>query len=513
MKKHNKKPVFKSYEQCQQMLLPPSFDELIETKHPVRIVNRIIESIDLATLYEQYEGGGASSYSPRMMLKVIIYGYLSNIYSSRKIESAVKENIHYMWLSGMQRPDHNSINRFRSDKLNAVIKDLFSKIVIMLNEEGLLSIKDVYTDGTKIEANANKYTFVWGKAIKTRTEKIASQIEDLWRYAEEVTKEELMDTSPTSYKEISSEKIKETIDKINESLKGHKIHPKIKQKLKRVKEAWPEQLERYKEQEEILQGRNSYSKTDKDATFMRMKDDHMGNGQLKAGYNWQISTNEQFIVNYTVHQSAGDTVTLIEHLQEHERLYGTMPEELTADAGYGSEENYKYADDNGIEAFIKYNYFHKEETKRWKQDISKSQNLYYNPDQDCYYCPMGQQMSCIGEFSSFSKTGFKQTTKKYQAKDCHGCPLRGACHKAKDNRIIEVNHNANNFKSRVKALLTSPKGLEKRSKRSIEPEPVFGNIKHNKGFKRLMLRGLEKVQIELGLISIAHNLAKMACLS
>jgi len=510
MKKIRKKPVFKSYNQDQQMLLPPSLDEMIEANHPVRIVNQVVDRIDIKSLYSQYEGGGASSYHPRMMLKVIIYSYLSNIYSSRKIESALRENIYFMWLSGMNKPDHNSINRFRSERLKPIIKELFSEIVQLMNREGILDIKDIYTDGTKIEANANKYTFVWGKSLKKRKEKIAEQIKELWRYSEEVSKQELMDNNPTSYKEIDAEKVREMIDKINESLRDKPIDKKIKEKLRRVKREWPKQLEKNKEQSSKLKGRNSYSKTDEDATFMRMKEDHMGNGQLKAGYNWQISTNNQYIVNYTVHQTAGDTVTLIEHLQEYERLYGFMPEQITADAGYGSQENYTFTEAKGIESYIKYNYFHKEQSKKWKQDISKSQNLYYNKDKDCYYCPIGQTMNLIGEYTIKTKTGFEQRVKKYQAINCNGCPMRGACNKSQENRIIEVNHRANQYRAKAKRMLTAPKGIEKRKRRSIEPETVFGNIKHNKKFRRLMLRGIEKVKVELGLISISHNIAKMA---
>lgn len=510
MKKGRAKPVFKSYDQGQQMLLPPSIDEMIAANHPVRIVNKVIDKLNLAVLYKQYEGGGASSYDPRMMLKIIIYAYLSNIYSSRKIEAALKENIHFMWLSGMSSPDHNSLNRFRSEKLKPVIKQLFSALVILFNQEGLLSIKDIYNDGTKIEANANKYTFVWGKSIQTRKKKIAEQIDALWKYAEDVTKQELTDTLPTCYKDIDAEKVEETIEKINESLQGKKIDPKVRQKLNRVKKSWPEQLNRYEEQEQKLKGRNSYSKTDEDATFMRMKDDHMQNGQLKAGYNWQISTSEQFIVNYTVHQTASDTVTLIEHLREYKKLYGSMPEQLTADSGYGSEENYKFAEDNNIEAFVKYNSFHKEESKKWKHDIRRSQNLHYNKNEDCYYCPMGQRMSFMEESKTKSKTGFEQTVKKYQAVNCKGCPLRGACHDGAGNRIIAVNHKANKYKVKAKELLLSSIGLEKRKRRSIEPETVFGNIKQNKGFRRLMLRGIEKVKIELGLLAMSHNIAKLA---
>jgi Asp-tRNA(Asn)/Glu-tRNA(Gln) amidotransferase C subunit len=387
---------------------------------------------------------------------------------------------------------------------------MFSEIVKMLNKEGLLSIKDIYTDGTKLEANANRYSFVWGKSLQSRKEKMAQQIEELWQYAEQVSKEELLDTSPACHKAINPESVRETVAKIEEKLHGHEVDKKVAKKIKHIKQNWPEQLEKYREQEKALEGRNSYSKTDKDATFMRMKEDHLQNGQLKPAYNWQISTNKQFIVNYTVHQTAGDTTTLIPHLLEHNLLYGEMPEEITADAGYGSEENYEFAKKNEIDAYIKYNYFHKEETKKCKEDISRQDNLYYDEDKDIFICPMGQPMRKTGENKKLSAAGYEQTIAKYEAADCSRCPMRGACHKGKDNRIIEVNHNVRKHRKRAKEMLTSQKGLTKRSRRCVEPETVFGNIKHNKNFKRFMLRGLKKVEIEAGLMAIAHNLAKMA---
>ena len=235
MQTTSKRPVFKPVNQNQQMLLPPSLEDFISVNHPVRIVNEVINKISLKKLYDTYQGGGTSSYDPRMMLKVLVYSYMCNIYSSRKIEAALHENVYFMWLSGMNKPDHNSINRFRSDRLKGILKELFSEIVILLNAEGLLSIKDLYTDGTKLEANANKYTFVWGKSIKTRKQKILDQINELWRYAEEVTTKELSDTRPTTYRELNPEKVRETIDKINKHLQDCQIDKKVRQKLNRVK--------------------------------------------------------------------------------------------------------------------------------------------------------------------------------------------------------------------------------------------------------------------------------------
>jgi hypothetical protein len=373
-----------------------------------------------------------------------------------------------------------------------------------------MTIKDIYTDGTKIEANANRYTFVWGKRIKNRKEKILEEINRIWEYTELVSKEELMDTRPTSYEEVTSDKVQETVDKINEALKGQQVDKSIKQKVNRIKKSWPEQLRKYEEQEQKLGGRNSYSKTDPDSTFMRMKEDHMMNGQLKPAYNVQISTNNQLIGNYSVHQTTTDTVTFIEHMEEHRQSFGTVPESITADTGYGSQENYEYTETNGIDAYIKYNYFHKEQSRKWKEDISRSDNFYYNAEKDCFYCPMGQAMNRIGETTNKTKTGFIQTLTKYQAINCNGCPIRGVCHKGKGNRVIEANHDLRRLKAKAREMLVSDEGLKKRSRRPIEPETVFGNIKHNKNFKRFMLRGLSKVAIEVGLLAISHNLAKIA---
>ncbi len=210
--------IFKDYPQGQTMLFPPSLDEMIEPEHPVRLVSSILDKLDLAPLLSRYRGCGASSYHPRMLLKVLVYGYLTNIYSTRKMEAAVKANIHFMWLSGMQRPDHNTINRFRSQKLKGVIHQIFSEVVQMLAASGHVSLKRAYTDGTKIEANANRYTFVWGKAIKTSRERIAAQLEELWAYAESVAGEELKDQRPTTFAPVDPQQVQQTIDKINAAI-------------------------------------------------------------------------------------------------------------------------------------------------------------------------------------------------------------------------------------------------------------------------------------------------------
>lgn len=338
--------MFKSYITNDNLLLPPSLGEMIPQNDPVRVVHRIIEQIDLKSLYRKYSHLGSHAYHPRLMLKLIVYAYLRNVYSSRRIEELSRNDIRFLWLSGMNVPDHNTINWFRSGRLKGMLKEVFATIVKFLEAEGFVSLERAYTDGTKIESVANRYTFVWGKSIQTRTGKIAEEINELWAYAESVTKQELLQEAPLLPEDISSEKVREVVEKIDETLRDVDCDKKIKQKVKRVKKAWPEQLERYEQQEKILQGRNSYSKTDPDATFMRMKEDYMRNKQLKPAYNVQISTNDQFITNYSLHQTTSDTTTYIEHLEQYKSLYGLYPKESIADAGYGSEENYLYAQEH-----------------------------------------------------------------------------------------------------------------------------------------------------------------------
>jgi transposase len=339
---------FKPYSPNQAMLLPPSLDEMIASNHPVRVVNRVVDQIDIRPLIRTYKGGGSSGYHPRMLLKVLIYAYLRNIYSSRQIEDSLRENIYFMWLSGMNMPDHNTINRFRGKRLEGHLKDIFSAVVLLLAEEGHLSIKEVFVDGTKIEANANRYTFVWGKSIATQKQKIKTQLESLWVYAQKVYNTELQEPEIPDFTEISAEKVEETIRQINQKLKDKEIDLEVKKKLDYGAKHWPENLRKYQTQQDTLNGRNSFSKTDTDATFMRTKEDHMKNGQLKPCYNWQISTNNQFVVNYTVTQTTTDTTTLIEHLESHKDRYGSYPETATTDSGYGSEENYQFIEDKQI---------------------------------------------------------------------------------------------------------------------------------------------------------------------
>jgi endonuclease III len=266
---------------------------------------------------------------------------------------------------------------------------------------------------------------------------------------------------------------------------------------------------KYAEQERILGERNSYSKTDLDATFMRMKEDHMRNGQLKPAYNVQLSSHDQFIVNYSLHQNPTDTRTLKSHLESYHRLYDQYPKVLVAGAGYGSEENYALLKRNGIDGYVKHNQFDREQHQK-HTDWFKTENLEYNQKADIVYCPIGEPMKRNGYTIRNNKSGFKQKYAIYQASKCQNCPVRDTCHSQNGNRIVEINHRLRKMKAEANAKLKSTKGIAYRKKRPADIEPVFAQLKHNKNFKRFMLKGLKKVEIETGLLAIAHNLAKLA---
>ena len=502
------KLAIKSDNQNQMMIFPPSLDELIPSNHVVRIVSAVIDRLDISGILSTYRGGGNSCFDPRMMLKVLIYAYLNNVYSSRKIERMLAENICFMWLSGMCRPDYRTINYFRGKRLKTGIDGVFTQVVELLHQEGLVTLNVQYIDGTKVESSANKYTFVWRKSVekfdsrlKQKTDALLKQIEE--RHAIECEED-------TSAGELTVEGFSERLERLSERIDESELSKQEARTVKKIKEESIPKMAEYREHLEIMGGRNSYSKTDHDATFMRMKEDHMMNGQLKPGYNVQISTENQFITHYGIYQRPTDTLTYISYQQSFRDRYGRFSESNVADSGYGSEENYKFMTDNGIAPYVKFNMFHVEQKKKYRDNPFLPQNLYYNREENYYVCPMGQHMDFIREEKRYTESGFEQTVSIYRARRCHGCPLRAKCHKAKGNRTIEVNHRLNAYKDMVRSLLTSEEGLMHRSRRPIEPEAVFGQLKANGMFKRFRLKGLSGTNVEFGLKAIAHNLMKLS---
>lgn len=490
-------------------LFPQDIFEKIPINHPVRLINEVVDRLDIDHIIKQYKGGGTTSFHPRMMIKVLFYAYTTNVYSCRKIEKALQENIHFMWLSGNSIPDYRTINYFRCKRLKAHIQTLFADVVRLLHELKYLSLDVQYIDGTKIESAANRYTFVWKGSIEKNKAKLETKINSVLNEIESQIKQDQSELGrDETPKPINSNELKNKLATLNEQLKDS--NKATKKQLKQLQEDHLTRLEKYENQLETLGERNSYSKTDQDAVFMRLKDDHMQNGQLKPAYNTQISTEDQFITHYSIHQTAGDTTTLETHLDGFEQQYGKQSKEVIADAGYGSEENYEMMEQKQIDAYVKYNYFHKEQKRPQKQNPFLVQNLYYNELENFFVCPMGQKLEHIGKGKRKSINGFISQVDYYQARRCEGCPLRGMCHKSAGNKKIEINHKLNQYRAKAREKLTSERGLMHRSKRPIEVEAVFGQLKSNNKFSRFTLRKMDKVNIEFGLMSIGHNLRKLA---
>lgn len=490
-------------------LFPQDIFEKIPNNHPVRLINEVVDRLNIDHIIDQYKGGGTTSFHPRMMIKVLFYAYTTNVYSCRKIEKALQENIHFMWLSGNSLPDYRTINYFRGKRLKTHIQTLFADVVRLLHELKYLSLDVQYVDGTKIESAANRYTFVWKGSVEKNKAKLETKINSVLHEIESQIKQDQSELGrDETPKPINCTELKNKLAALNEQLKDS--NKATKKQLKQLEEDHLTRLEKYENQLEILGERNSYSKTDQDAVFMRLKDDHMQNGQLKPAYNTQISTEDQFITHYSIHQTAGDTTTLEAHLDGFEQQYGKQSKEVIADAGYGSEENYEMMEQKQIDAYVKYNYFHKEQKRTQKQNPFLVQNLYYNELENYFVCPMGQKLMHVGKGKRKSTNGFISQVDYYQARRCEGCPLRGMCHKSAGNKKIEINHKLNQHRAKAREKLTSERGLMHRSKRPIEVEAVFGQLKSNNKFSRFTLRKMDKVNIEFGLMSIGHNLRKLA---
>lgn len=502
------KLAIKSDNRKQNLLLPPSLDELVPENHMVRVVDAVIDRLDISDILSTYRGGGNSAFNPKMMLKVLVFAYLSNVYSSRRIEELLKRDIYFMWLAGMKRPDFRTINYFRGKRLKEGFDAVFTQVVRLLHEEGFVSLKVQYIDGTKIESVANKYTFVWRGSVEKYDARLKAKTEALLRQIEQnhaIGNQE----NPVS-EELTAEEVAERVGRIKEKVDADNLSKEERKALKQIETDAVPRMNRYKEQLETMGSRNSYSKTDPDATFMRMKEDAMLNGQLKPGYNVQISTENQFITNFGIYQRPTDTLTMISYLESFKTRYGMQSEEIVADSGYGSEENYEYMFRNGMTPYVKYNMFHVEQRRGYRNNPFRVSNLFYNPYDDFYVCPMGQKMKFIRQEKRYTASGYQQTVSVYRAHRCEGCPLRGQCHKSKRDRQIEVNHTLDDYKARARELLTSEQGLKHRSNRPIEPEAVFGQIKECGRFRRLRLKGLTGAKIDFGLKALAHNLRKLA---
>jgi hypothetical protein len=285
---------------------------------------------------------------------------------------------------------------------------------------------------------------------------------------------------------------------------------KAQEALKKLETDCLSRQKKYEDQEQKLAGRNSYSKTDVDATFMRMKDDHMRNGQLKPGYNLQMGTEGQFVVGFSVHQRPGDPGCLVPHLQGVKERLGRLPKNVIADSAYGSEENYAYLEQEQVGNYLKYNTFGKEQRPRYKPNPFAADQMQYDAEKDELICPAGKCLTYRYSFHSKTDNGYRVERRCYEAEDCSSCSLKEQCTKAKGNRQVKMAFQLKAWRQQASQNLTSQEGKQLRSLRGVEVESVFGRLKEDWGFRRFLLRGIEKVKTEFGLLCIAQNMAKLA---
>ena len=411
---------------------PNSFDDYVPKDSKVRMVDRIVRSMDINPLMDTYDGIGAPPYSPKMLLSLVIFAYINGVYDFKnKAKLMGKASAALAQIKEQIRQNGGSDNKEGDD-------------------EPIISSKDMEASARLCERLVRELP---EKALTGREkQKLNTQISHLFK---------------------ASDKLRE-----------------------------------YENSLEILGERNSYSKTDPDATFMRLKEDAMNNGQTKPAYNLQIATENQYWTNFALYHNPTDSLTFKPFLDKYRKRHGKQSKCVTADSGYGSEENYEYMEMEEMVGYVKYNWFHKEQHKPFKEDVFNQANFYYNKDEDYYVCPMGQHMNPCGQRQMKSDSGYVSVITLYRAQRCEGCPLGSLCKKAKGNRTIYVNHKLNAYKKEAFLLLTSEEGMKHRSQRPIEPEAAFGQMKEDMHYKRFRHFGKDKVYMDIGLFGIGFNLKK-----
>ena len=510
---------FRAYSQEQGLVLPPYLDELIEDHHLVRVVNSVVDGLDMKLLTKPFKAsthaqGGSPPYHPGMMLKVIVYSYANGVRSCRKIAKQLRENVHYMWLSGMQQPDFRTINRYRSVYFKDMLEDIFSSVIQLLLKNKLVEYKTVFVDGTKIAADANKHKIIWSKNTQRYKDQIKERTRDLFKEIDALNEAEDKHYGSLDLPEcgeqsdLSSKDLHKVADSLSQTLsdndnKHRSASDKQLRRASRQLQKEGEKLAKYEEQEKKLGDCNSYSKTDPDATAMRMKND-----ELRPGYNVQVMSENGFIVGGSVSQNANDGSSFIPFLEEMEHAGLPQPEEVVADAGYGFEEVYEYLEDRGIDAYVQYPSSHAEKSGESKYRFHYS-HFGYDEEYDEFICPLGQRLSFVEERERMTKSGFMGHVRDYRCFSCRECPHKEACTKSNEGRKLTVNMNLRRHQQKAGDNLEGTYGESLRKRRGYEIETVFGEWKHNLKFRRFQLRGLDKVRAELFLHSLAYNMRKI----
>ena len=405
-----------------QVVMPLEIGIQIPEDDSLRTLMKIAERIEWSELSGAYERGNRQGEATdKQMFLLIILGFMNGIYSTRKIERACRTDIRFMWLlAGKRVPDHTRIARFITRMREGIMERMFYQLVHLLKEDGEIEYSHLFVDGTKMEAYANRYTFVWRKRIEQGMEKLVEKQVALEEKLRTEYAFELSDVKETA-------RIPERLRTIA-YMRGIKfVQGKGKRKPELQKQT--EQLEamlakgaEYREQIRLLGKRNSYSKTDPDATFMRMKDDHMKNGQLKPGYNVQLGIEAEYIVGVDVSSDLNDTHALLPLLERMEEKGGIKHQDVTTDAGYESEETYTKTKERGQTAYIKPLNYEQSKKRRFRKNEYLWENMPYDAERNCFTCPAGKELTFQGTRIRQNKSGYQQTVSVYRAESCVDCP-------------------------------------------------------------------------------------------
>ena len=489
-----------------QVKMPLELGIKIPENDPVRLLSQICEELDYTQLYTQYQRRWRK-YNPVILFKILLYGYLNGKYSSREIEEACKRDICFMWLlDGYRAPDHATIARFQNERLVPAIKDLFYQFVAYLEKRGEIHGENIFIDGTKIEACANKYSFVWKRSVNKHIDRLSDKISD---FLTEIINRYGMKNDLDLLSVLNLLKQQARL----ENLVFVKGKGQRKKRLQRDIEKLEEYLLKHKEYIGYLEkmgNRPSMSKIDADATFMHMKEDHMRNGQLKPGYNIQIGVDSEYIVNVGSFPDRNDTNTFIPFLTELNKATGKKYANVIADAGYESEENYAFLEKNGQTAYIKPQNYEISKTKKFLTDVSKFENMHYDTDKDYFVCKNGKILRFTYVSKSKSANGYEIQKRNYRCENCTDCPYREKCFKSQrfEHRQIGVSIEMMKYRRQSLQNITSETGIKLRVNRSIQVEGAFGVIKENYAFRRFLTRGKRKTETQFFLIAFAFNILK-----
>ncbi|AJA46356.1 transposase [Clostridium pasteurianum DSM 525 = ATCC 6013] len=504
-----------------QLKLPLNMDYMIPDNDSVRLLSQFVEEMDLTDLYLTYSRLRENQATPRQMLKIVLYSYMNHRYSSREMETSCKRDVNFMYLlEGSPVPDHSTFARFRSIHLSQCAETIMAEMTNFLYEIGEILGDAIFIDGTKIEACANKYTFVWKKAVSKNLERLLYKLADFVAECEELYGLKLVYENRVKIKHVKKLRKKLYALKQEENIEfvhgcGKRKTP-IQRSIEKLEE-YLNKLKEYTQKIHICGKRNSYSKTDKDATFMRMKEDAMKNGQLKPAYNVQHGVDSEYIVWLTVGDQPADTTTLIPFLKSMENFLHFRYLKITTDSGYESEENYVYTKENGQLSYIKPANYEIAKTRKYKDDISRIENMDYDEFGDYYTCKNNKKLTVNRIIKRKSKTGYVSEKTIYTCADCSNCNQKNKCikgHNCKtplEDRVknLETSKLFNMLRKENLERIVSEEGCELRMNRSIQAEGSFAEIKQDMGFRRYLSRGKKNVLAESILLAMAHNINKL----